>query len=118
LRDVDVVTLSAALHFETFSAVDVYQLEIVIRSASFPSLVRAAVPRELLYVGSIPAAISGDIQNLTAVHVANSILPVAHVNEFPALICSIVATELLKVGVLACAASKDVNAPSRIDVSD
>jgi hypothetical protein len=118
LRDVDVIALSAALHFQALSAVHVYQLEIVVRPTSSPPLVRAAVPWELLHVGSIAPAVSGNIQNLTAVYVANSVLAVAYVNEFPALICSVIAAELLDVGVLVRAASEDVNAPARTDVAD
>jgi hypothetical protein len=118
LRKIDVIALSAALHLQTFSAVHVHQFEIVVRPAGFPSLVRTAVPRELLHVGSVGPAISGDIQNQTAIYVSNRILPVAHVNEFPALICSIITTELLDVGVLVSAASEDVNASLRIYVSE
>jgi hypothetical protein len=118
LCGIDVVALSSALHFPTFPAVYVQQFEIVTRSRSFPSLVRTAIAWELLHVGSIGPAISGDVQNLTAVYVSHSVLPAAQVYEFPALICPIVAGVLLEVGVLVCAASENINASSRIDVSD
>ncbi|MFZ3216136.1 MAG: hypothetical protein WA192_08770 [Candidatus Acidiferrales bacterium] len=118
LHNVRVIALPAALHLQTFSAVRVHHFEIVIRSTGSPSLVCTPVPRELLDVGSIGPAISGDVQNQTAVYVSNSILPVAHVNEFPTLICSTIAGVLLDVGVLVRAASEDVNAFPRIDVSD
>jgi hypothetical protein len=118
LRNVDVIALPAALHLQTFSAVHVHQFEIIIRSARFPSLVRAAVPRELLHVGSIRPAVAGDVQNHTAIYVSNGVLPAAQVNEFPALICSAIAVELLDIGVLVRAVSEDVNAFPGIDVSD
>jgi hypothetical protein len=110
LRDVDVIALSAALHFQTFSAVHVHQFEIVIRSTRFPSLVRTAVPRELLHVGSIGPAVSGDVQHHAAIHVSNSKLSAAQVDEFPSLICATIAGELLDVRVLVRAVPEDVNA--------
>jgi hypothetical protein len=118
LHNVDVIALPATLYLQTFSAVYVHQFEIVVRPTGFPSLVRTPVPRKLLHVSSIRPAISGYVQNQAAIYVANSVLPVAYVNEFPALICSIITTELLDVGVLVRAASEDVNASLRIDVSD
>jgi hypothetical protein len=72
----------------------------------------------LLHIGAIGATVAGDVQDLTAVNVSNSVLPATQVDEFPALICSIVATELLHVGVLVGAASEDVNAPARINIAD
>jgi hypothetical protein len=118
LHNVDVIAPPGALHLHTFPAVHVHQFEIIVRATGCPALVFATVPRELLHVGSIRAAISGYIQNQAAIYVANSGLPIAQVDEFPALICSAIASVLLDVGVLVRAASKHVNAFQRVDVSE
>ncbi|MGA7840224.1 MAG: hypothetical protein WCA34_04860 [Candidatus Acidiferrales bacterium] len=118
MRDVDIVSLPATLHFHAFSAVHVHQFEIIAWSTSCPSLVRTTVPGKLLYVGSIGPAIASDVQYQAAIDVSNGILAVAQVNKFPTLIVSAIAGELLYVGILARAAAEDVNAFSRIDIAD
>jgi hypothetical protein len=110
LHNVDVVALAAALHFHTFPAVQVHQLEIFVRSTGCPFLVLAAVPLKLLHVCSIRLAISGYVQNQAAICVPDSALSIACIDEFPTLICSTIAVVLLDVCFLVCAAS---NTPFR-----